>query len=122
MIDTHPRLFRLLCLLLMLAALCCAWLIPFPLRASGDVQLRASLTSPTRAVISWTQATRGCLYRETDFIGCYEAPGTYHITLGGSETDYTARPHVGDVIALETGGRVWRARVGWWVWLPVWRA
>lgn len=35
MITTHPRLFRLLIVLLALLGLLCAWLFPLPLRAQG---------------------------------------------------------------------------------------
>jgi hypothetical protein len=44
MIATHPRLFRLVCLLLMLTALACAWLFPFPLHAAPLLRLSASIT------------------------------------------------------------------------------
>lgn len=85
-----------------------------------DPQPRAAMTTPTSAVITWTQESRGCLYRDTAFIGCYEAPGTYRVALGAvGPLDWTARPRAGDVFVLETGGQVWETKVAWWVWMAV---
>jgi hypothetical protein len=112
MITAHPRLFYVCCLLLMLAALLCAWRLP--LHAQSDPRLAAQWDSATSATISWTQATRGCLSvqhatNERAFISCYEKPGSYRIALGHGTTDGTVRPAGGDVYAVQIQGVVYRA-------------
>jgi hypothetical protein len=114
MIATHPRLFWLCCLLLLLAALLCAWLFPFPMHAQSDPHLAARWDTATSATISWTQTTRGCLSvmhatGERVFITCREKPGTQIVPLGGPLTDGAYRPTAGDIYILQTGGVVYRA-------------
>lgn len=66
MVETHPRLFYTLVLVLALLALSCALLAP-PVRAA-DVQLHARLTNDQGAEIRWTQPAGAegltCLYHK----------------------------------------------------------
>jgi hypothetical protein len=90
-----------------------------------DPHLRAAWDTSTSATVSWTQTARACLYREPMtgarvFIGCYEAPGDYHIQFGHvGPLDAAYRPAAGDMYVLQTGGEVWRAPLRWVVLLPI---
>lgn len=75
-----------------------------------DPGLTARWDGPGASVVSWTQTTRGCLYKNETFIACYETPGEYRITFGRvGLLDGTLRPRVGDVYVLWTPEGTWRA-------------
>jgi hypothetical protein len=130
MIDTHPRLYRLIVILIVLAGLACAWLWPLPLRAEAppDPRITAVWDSSSSATIQWTQQQRGCLSvehatGERVFIECRETPGTQVLLLGHGLTDGTARPAAGDRYVIRTQGQTFRAQlVGRAVYLPAFRA
>ena len=91
--------------------------------APPDPHLQAQGNSLDSATISWTQQSRGCLYRNTTFISCYERPGSYVETFGAvGPLDAAYRPTAGDVYTLWTPEGVERAPlVARPVYLPVWR-
>jgi hypothetical protein len=75
------------------------------------------MTGQGAAVVTWTQQSRACLYREGYYLGCWDGAGRVSVAFGGAQTDWTARPHANDVYTLETDGAVSRARARWWLWL-----
>lgn len=98
------------------------------LQPPTNPHLRAQWDTPTAATVRWTQAARGCLWREPRegaavFVGCYDRAGSYAITFGHQgPMDGTLRPMPGDRYRLRTGGQTWRAALAWRMYLPVWRA
>ena len=62
------------------------------------------------ATISWHQETRGCLYRNTTFIACYEQAGDYAITFGRvGPLDAAYRPAAHDTYTIWTPDGIERA-------------
>lgn len=84
-----------------------------------DPHLTAYWRTPSSAVISWRQTERACLYRNSTFVGCWDAPGEYRMTLGGPLTDGAYRPAAHDVYTLIYGGQAWRAELRGVVYVPV---
>lgn len=115
-ITTHPRLFWALCIAWVALALMCAWCAP-PLAAAPDLPFMARWQRPGVAVIRWTQSTRACLHRVPEtgpsvFLGCFDAPGSYAITLGDrGPLDATARPMAHDTFLLWSAGGTRRAQL-----------
>lgn len=89
------------------------------LQPPADPGLAARWTSAISAVISWRQEERGCLYRNSTFVGCWDAAGAYRVTLGGPLTDGALRPAAGDVYELRTQGMAWCAQLRGVVWLAM---
>lgn len=72
---------------------------------SSDPHLTAYWDSSISATVSWTQESRGCLYRNTVFIGCFTDPGTYHVEFGHQgPLDGQYRPKTHDRYRVEIGG------------------
>lgn len=91
--------------------------------------LTARWDSATSATVRWTQAARGCLYRQPSegapvFVSCYEKPGAYTITFGHiGPLSGDLRPQARDVYVLQTSGAVFRAPLmARPLFFPVWRA
>jgi len=116
MIDTHPRLFVLLCMLIVLLALGCAWFVPSLARAqAAPIAFTARWSSPTIAAIRWEQPREvhlTCLSRNATLIRCWiDLPEETYIFLLGDTgpLDYLMHPAAGDVYVLTMDDDTWRA-------------
>lgn len=89
------------------------------LQSAPDPGLQARWASSISAVVSWRQTERACLYRNTTFVDCYDAPGDYRVELGGPLTDGTLRPAAGDVYSLWQDGEITNTRLMGRVFVPV---
>lgn len=85
-----------------------------------DPGLTARWDSPTSAVVSWQQGQRGCLWRNSTFIGCYDGAGAVRVTFGQrGPMDAAYRPAAGDVFTVVVDGAAYSAPLRSVVRLPV---